>query len=141
LGNLSFLICAFGVISREMLYLKVRKNYSSAFSKSFMDLCLWFFFFFVWCKLVIQFYSFAYWHLVAPAPFVEKIENESVNGSVVSYSSWPPWTKTPQAPLSTGFSRQEYWSALPCPSLGDLPNPGIKPESHVSCIGRQVLYH
>ena len=34
-----------------------------------------------------------------------------------------------QAPLSMGFSRQEYWSGLPCPLLGDLPNPGIKPAS------------
>ena len=34
-----------------------------------------------------------------------------------------------QAPLSTGFSRQEYWSGLPFPSPGDLPNPGIKPRS------------
>ena len=32
-----------------------------------------------------------------------------------------------QAPLSMGFSRKEYWSGLPCPSSGDLPNPGIKP--------------
>ena len=31
-----------------------------------------------------------------------------------------------QAPLSMGFSRQEYWSGLPCPSLGDLPDPGIE---------------
>ena len=31
-----------------------------------------------------------------------------------------------QAPLSVGFSRQEYWSGLPCPSPGDLPNPGVK---------------
>ena len=35
----------------------------------------------------------------------------------------------PQAPLSMGFSRQEYWSGLPCPSPWDLPNPGIKPRS------------
>ena len=34
--------------------------------------------------------------------------------------------------LSMGFSRQEYWSGLPFPSLGDLPNPGIKPTSPVS---------
>ena len=34
-----------------------------------------------------------------------------------------------QAPLSRGFSRQEYWSGLPCPSPGDLLNPGIKPGS------------
>ena len=36
-----------------------------------------------------------------------------------------------QAPLSMGFSRQEYWSGLPFPSPGDLPNPGIKPRSPV----------
>ena len=40
-----------------------------------------------------------------------------------------PWTAAHQAPLSTGFSRQEYWSGLPFPSPGDLPDPGIKPES------------
>ena len=38
-----------------------------------------------------------------------------------------PWTIAYQAPLSMGFSRQEYWSGLPFPSPGDLPNPGIKP--------------
>ena len=37
-----------------------------------------------------------------------------------------PWTVAPQAPLSMGFSRQEYWSSLPFPSPGDLPDPGIK---------------
>ena len=40
-----------------------------------------------------------------------------------------PWTIALQAPLSMGFSRQEYWSGLPCPPSGDLPNPGIEPES------------
>ena len=40
-----------------------------------------------------------------------------------------PWIITHQAPLSPGLSRQEYWSGLPFPSLGDLPNPGIKPRS------------
>ena len=39
------------------------------------------------------------------------------------------WTVARQAPPSTGFSRQEYWSGLPCPSPGDLPNPGIEPVS------------
>ena len=38
-----------------------------------------------------------------------------------------PWTAARQAPLSVGFSRQEYWSGLPCPALGYLPNPGIEP--------------
>ena len=40
-----------------------------------------------------------------------------------------PWTVAHQAPLSTGFSRQEYWSGLPFPSPGDLPYPGIEPRS------------
>ena len=39
------------------------------------------------------------------------------------------WTAAYQAPLSMEFSKQEYWSGLPCPSPGDLPNPGIKPRS------------
>ena len=37
-----------------------------------------------------------------------------------------PWTVACQAPLSVGFSRHEYWSGLPFPSPGDLPNPGIE---------------
>ena len=39
------------------------------------------------------------------------------------------WTVACQAPLSMGFSRQEYDSGLPCPPPGDLPNPGIEPMS------------
>ena len=42
------------------------------------------------------------------------------------------WTIAPQAPLSMGFSRQKYWSGLPCPSPGDLPDPGIEPMSLLS---------
>ena len=40
-----------------------------------------------------------------------------------------PWTVAHQAPLSMGFSRQEYCNGLPFPSPGDLPGPGIKPRS------------
>ena len=40
-----------------------------------------------------------------------------------------PWTVVFQAPLPVGFSKQEYWSGLPFPSPGDLPNPGIEPWS------------
>ena len=43
-----------------------------------------------------------------------------------------PWTVVCQAPLSLGFSRQEYWSGLPFPSPRDLPNPGIEPMSLMS---------
>ena len=40
-----------------------------------------------------------------------------------------PWTVAYQVPPSMGFSRQEYWSGLPFPFPGDLPDPGIKPRS------------
>ena len=49
-----------------------------------------------------------------------------------------PWITARQAPLSMGFSRQEYWSGLPCPSPGDLPNQGIKPRSPEL---QRILYH
>ena len=42
------------------------------------------------------------------------------------------WTVARQAPLSMGFSRREYWSGLPCPLAGDLPDPGIEPASLTS---------
>ena len=42
-----------------------------------------------------------------------------------------PWTVAHQAPLSMGFSRQEYWGGLPFPSPEDLPDPGIEPRSPV----------
>ena len=50
----------------------------------------------------------------------------------------PPWTVALQAPLSMGFSRQEYCSGLPFPTPGDLPHPGIKPASPASLalVGR-----
>ena len=48
-----------------------------------------------------------------------------------------PWTVAYQAPLSMGFSRQEYWSGLPCSPPGDLLDPGIEP-SLLHC--RQILY-
>ena len=54
-----------------------------------------------------------------------------VNVKVKSLSCVPlfgtPWTVAHQAPPSMEFSRHEYWSGLPFPSPGDLPNPGIEP--------------
>ena len=50
-----------------------------------------------------------------------------------------PWTVAQQAPLSMGFPRQEYWSGLPSPAPGDLPDPGVGPAAPVSCTGRQTL--
>ena len=52
-------------------------------------------------------------------------ESESVSRSVMSSS----WTAARQAPLSMGFSRQEYWNGFPCPSPGGFPNAGIEPGS------------
>ena len=51
-----------------------------------------------------------------------------------------PWAMACQAPQSIGFSRQEYWSGLPFPSPGDLPNAGTEPTSLVSPVSREVLY-
>ena len=50
-----------------------------------------------------------------------------------------PWTVACQVPLSMGFPRQEYWSGLPRPTPGDLPDPGIG--SCISCIDQLILYH
>ena len=52
--------------------------------------------------------------------------------SVVSNSFATPWTVSHQVPLPMEFSRQEYWSELPLPTPGDLPDPEIKPMSFVS---------
>ena len=58
--------------------------------------------------------------------------------NLVQSDSATPWTTARQAPLSTGFSRQEYWSGLPFPPPGELSN---RDQIHISCIGRQILYH
>ena len=44
-------------------------------------------------------------------------------------------TVAPQAPLSVGFLRQEYWSGWPCPPPGDLPDLGIRPMSSILAVG------
>ena len=51
------------------------------------------------------------------------------------------WTVACQALQSTGFSRQEYWSGIPFPSPGNLPNPGIKPVSPVSSAFQRFFTH
>ena len=43
------------------------------------------------------------------------------------------WAIVCQAPLSLGFSQQEYWNRVPLPPLGDLPNPEIEPAYHILC--------
>ena len=51
---------------------------------------------------------------------------------LVISDSATPWTVAHQAPLSMGFFRQEYWSGLPFPPIGDLPHPVIEPMSPMS---------
>ena len=66
---------------------------------------------------------------LSPGPLSD-IESESVSLPVKSNSLQPHGLYLAcQAPLSMGFSRQEYWSGLPFPSPGDLPNPRTKPRS------------
>ena len=50
-----------------------------------------------------------------------------------------PWTVARQAPVSMGFSRQEYWSGWPCSAPGDLPTPGIKPTSAAPALQTHPL--
>ena len=64
-------------------------------------------------------------------------ENESISCSVMSDSV--PWTAAHQAPLTMEFSRQEWWSGLPFPSPGDLPDPGVVNTGLLHC--RQIPYH
>ena len=51
------------------------------------------------------------------------------------------WTSAHQAPLSMGFSRQEYWSRLPCPPPEDLPDPGIQLGSPALQVDSLLLSH
>ena len=65
----------------------------------------------------------------------------SAESPAMSNSFVTPWMVAPQDPLPMVFSRQEYWSWLPCPPPGVLPDPHIDSISYVSCIVRWVLYH
>jgi len=49
------------------------------------------------------------------------------------------WTAAHQVPLSVELSKQQYWSWLPFPTPGDLPDPGIDPVSWVSCMGSRLF--
>ena len=66
-----------------------------------------------------------------PLPYVQFPRGARQVAPVVS-SSVTLWATACQVPLSMGFSRKEYWSELPFPPLGDLPDPGIEPASPTS---------
>ena len=59
--------------------------------------------------------------------WVNIVEKEKKDSAKSCLTLMIPQTVASQAPLSMGFSRQEYWSGLPFSSSGDLPNPGIEP--------------
>ena len=80
---------------------------------------------------------------ISPFHFTDKLHiwgSISIICSVVSDSIGTPWTVASQPSLPMGFSRQEYWSGLPFPSPGDLPNPGIKPGFPTLQCGFGVLF-
>ena len=95
---------------------------------------------------------FYFWALIVTTLFLDPKAYHvahSIPVCVLSYSVLSciqlfvtPWTVGRQAPLRMGFPSREYWSGLPCPSPGDLPDPRIEPwVSCVSCIGRRILCH
>ena len=103
-----------------------------------------------WMIILIMFPIFWYFHIMGPCWPGRDCPSQSwwipkgsrtplgaeccavLSHSVVPHSFVIPWTVACQAPLSMGFSRQEYWSGLPFPPLGDLPQPGVKSMSFVS---------
>ena len=81
--------------------------------------------------LKLDYLSFYYWVVRVLCVFCEQFSYQKVKVKSLSHV-WLfaiPWTVAHQAPPSMGFSKQEYWSGLPYPSPGDLPDPGIKPRS------------
>ena len=85
-----------------------------------------------WVLVSVNVNLISFFHLF----YIPNIHIECVpaclRASVVCHSA-TLWTVALQAPLSTGFSRQEYWSGLPCPPPGDLPDSGIEPAVLTSC--------
>ena len=78
------------------------------------------------CVLLTKLLAFPLLHFVLQGQSERKVKVKSLS-HVQLFAT--PWTVALQDPLSMGFSRQKYWSGLPFPSPGDLPDPGIKPRS------------
>ena len=82
----------------------------------------------------LYFYFFIFCTCSAEGLLISLLVNTNIYYSEVKLLSHvqlfaTPWTVAHQAPQSMEFSRQEYWSGVPFPSPGDLPNPGIEPGS------------
>ena len=86
-----------------------------------------------WCRILSQYtyviaMSFTILYLLCSklGSLKKHVKVKSLGGVLLFVT---PWTVAHQAPLSMGFSRHQYWSGLPSPSPGDLPDPGITPRS------------
>ena len=76
------------------------------------------------CVLLLGIYGASKLHVLMPCMHAQSFR-----------TLWTPWNVACQAPLSMGFSMQDYWSGLP------FPPPGGSQISCISCIGRRILYH
>ena len=91
-----------------------------------------FIYFVFWLFLIFHLWVKSYSICLFPSISLHMIPSRSIHVHVRSIAKpcltllWAPWTVDRQAPLSMGFSRQEYWSGLPFPPPGDIPDPGIE---------------
>ena len=102
-------------IGSHNVFLSVKYTFHFVFFNTNFGLIL-FFIIFIPCHCIMDF----------PGGLMAKKNSKNESCSVMSDSA-TPWIVTCQAPLSMEFSRQEYWSGLPFPSPGDLPDPGVNP--------------
>ena len=111
----SFCLLFFSFISGTMIF-HMLDHFFRLYSLLFIYMCIiiiiWWFNIFKYCIFVMNF------HLKVKVKLLSHVQHFAT-----------PWTVAYQAPQSMEFSRQEYWSGLPFPSPGDLPNPGIEPGS------------
>ena len=91
---------------------------------------------FAFWNFMISFFSNIFYPWLVESVNTESMDMKEYTCSVPSHAPLfvTPWPVAHQAPLSMGFSRQEYWSGLPCPPPGDLPHPGIEPRSPASQV-------
>ena len=105
------------ILWKEELCLILKETYNlSSKSRSFQQWCRYY-----WCLFVFSWHSSHVW------VHAKLLQSCSILCAMLG-------TVSRQAPLSMGFSRQEYWSGLPSPPPGDLPDPGIKPASLMSPV-------
>ena len=145
---------------RSFLEQQEAENLTKLKYKVFYDICRWIKYF-IWKKvtfILVYYYSTKFMAVMWVINWAEKIvciytilhglRYIRVSACMLSCFNHVQffvilWTVAHQGPLSIGFSRQQYWSVLPCPPPRDLPDPGGDQTlaSYVSCTGRWVLYH